>query len=57
MKSFILNQVQVHSNQMPDAGGNEKFMVVIAVVLIIFLGIVAYLFSLDRKLKKLEKKS
>jgi CcmD family protein len=40
---------------MPDAAGTEKFMVVIAVVAILFIGIVGYMISLDLKLKKLEK--
>lgn len=33
-----------------------KIYVVVAVLLIIFAGITAYLFSIDRKLYKLEKK-
>jgi CcmD family protein len=55
MKYFILNQIQQKSNEMPDAAGTEKFMVVIAVVAVLFLGIAGYLVSLDLKLKKLEK--
>ena len=34
--------------------GNEKMNVVIGVITIIFIGLGAYLFSLDRKIKKLE---
>lgn len=34
---------------------NGKIYVVVAVVAIIFVGIVAYLISIDRKLRKLEK--
>ncbi|HCD48487.1 MAG TPA: CcmD family protein [Cryomorphaceae bacterium] len=34
--------------------GNDKMNVVIGVITIIFIGIGAYLFSLDRKIKKLE---
>ena len=34
--------------------GNEKMNVVISVITIIFIGLGAYLFSLDRKIKKLE---
>ncbi|MDC0615722.1 CcmD family protein [Schleiferiaceae bacterium] len=33
---------------------NEKMNVVIGVITIIFIGLGAYLFSLDRKIKKLE---
>ena len=32
-----------------------KLMVVIAILLVIFSGIAVFLFSLDRKLRKLEK--
>ncbi len=34
-----------------------KIYVVVAVILIILLGLLVYLFSLDRRLKMLEKKS
>ena len=34
--------------------GNEKLNVVIGVITIIFIGLGAYLFFLDRKIKKLE---
>ena len=34
--------------------GNDKMNVVIGVITIIFIGLGAYLFSLDRKIKKLE---
>ena len=57
MKHFILNQVQQHSNQMPTAEGTDKYMVVIGVIAILFLGIAAYLVSIDLKLKKLEEKN
>lgn len=52
---FILNQIQQHSSQMPNAEGTGKFYVVIGVIAIVFLGIVAYLVSLDKKIKDLEK--
>lgn len=55
MKMFIINQVQTHSSSMPDAAGTDKYMVVVAVIAILFLGIVGYMVSLDLKLKKLEK--
>jgi hypothetical protein len=51
---FILNQIQQHSSNMPDAGDTGKFYVVVGVISILFLGIAAYLVSLDVKLKKLE---
>ncbi len=57
MKHFILNQVQQHSSQMPTAEGTDKYMVVIGVIAILFLGIAAYLVSIDLKLKKLEEKN
>ncbi len=57
MKHFILNQVQQQSSQMPTAEGTDKYMVVIGVIAILFLGIAAYLVSIDLKLKKLEEKN
>lgn len=39
-----------------DAARTDKFMVVVAVIAVIFTGIVAYLISIDRKIKKLEDK-
>jgi CcmD family protein len=53
--SSILLQA-THSNEMPDAESTGKFYVVVAVIAILFAGITAYLVSLDRKIKKLEKK-
>lgn len=34
----------------------QKFEVVVAVIAVLFIGIVAYLVSIDRKLKKMENK-
>ncbi len=34
--------------------GNDKMNLVIGVITIIFIGLGAYLFSIDRKIKKLE---
>jgi CcmD family protein len=48
----ILMQAQV----VTQAASSQKFDVVVGVIAIIFLGIVAYLISMDRKLTKLEKK-
>ncbi|MDZ4669053.1 MAG: CcmD family protein [bacterium] len=55
MKHFIINQVQQHAGDMPNASGTGKFMVVVAVIAVIFAGIIGYLISLDLKLKKQEK--
>ncbi len=56
MKHILVNQIVQHSNQMPDAAGTEKFYVVVAVIAILFVGMVAYLISLDKKIKNLENK-
>jgi len=58
MKSLMLNillQVQQHSADMADAQGTGKIEVVVGVLAVIFAGIVAYMISVDRKIKKLEK--
>jgi len=71
MKKFIialilvLNTVQlfareagVESVEMADVmRSNGKIYVVVACVVIILLGLLVYLFSLDKRLKKIEKKS
>jgi preprotein translocase subunit Sss1 len=54
MTHFIINQIQ--SSAMADAPSTDKFQVVVAVIALIFLGIVAYLISLDLKIRKQEKK-
>lgn len=44
--------------EMADAlRSNGKIYVVVAVIVIILFGLLVYLFSLDRRLKMLEKKS
>ena len=48
----ILMQAQVAT----EAVSTQKFDVVVGVIAVIFVGIVAYLISIDRKLNKLEKK-
>lgn len=40
---------------MPNADGTDKFMVVIAVISVLFIGITGYLISLDIKLRKQEQ--
>lgn len=52
MMMNILMQAQVAT----EAASTQKFDVVVGVIAIIFVGIVAYLISIDRKLTKLEKK-
>lgn len=56
MKNIILNQITKSAEQ-PDLFTADKYNVVVAVIAILFLGLFAYLFSLDRKLTKLEKHS
>lgn len=51
----ILLQVQQRSADMADAQGTGKIEVVVGVLAVIFAGIVAYMISVDRKIKKLEK--
>ena len=42
--------------EMADAlRGSGKIYVVIAVIVVIFIGLAFYLFSIDRRLKKIEK--
>ncbi len=56
MKSLIFNQITKSAEQ-PDLFTADKYNVVVAVIAILFIGLFAYLFSLDRKLTKLEKQS
>lgn len=49
---------QDNSVAMADAmRSNGKIYVVVAVLLVILIGLIIYLFSLDKRLKMLEKKS
>lgn len=49
---------QDNSVEMADAmRNNGKIYVVVAVLLVILIGLIIYLFSLDKRLKMLEKKS
>ena len=59
---LILNTVQLFAREggieMADTmRSNGKIYVVVACVVIILLGLLVYLFSLDKRLKKIEKKS
>lgn len=57
MLAFIVGNAQDAAPQMADAfRENGKIYVVIAVIGIIFTGIILYLISIDRKISKLEKK-
>lgn len=67
MKLFFLNIVLLFCLSAPamaqgvemadEMRGSGKIYVVVAVLVLIFLGIVAYLFSIDRRLKKLERRN
>ena len=49
---------QSNGVEMADAlRSNGKIYVVVAVILIILIGLIIYLFALDKRLKMLEKKS
>lgn len=52
----ILLQQTSHASELANAADTQKFYVVIAVIGVLFAGIVAYLISLDKKISKLEKK-
>ncbi|MEI6508774.1 MAG: CcmD family protein [Bacteroidota bacterium] len=51
----ILMQMQ-QSATLADASDTHKFFVPVIVIAVIFIGIVVYMISLDRKIKKLEEK-
>jgi CcmD family protein len=59
---FILIAFGNASAQMPDVEmadalrENGKIYVVVLIIAIVFIGLAAYLFNLDRKISKLEKK-
>lgn len=57
MKSLLLSILlqQVHTSELANAQSTDKFYVVVSVIAVLFVGITAYLISLDRKLKNLEK--
>jgi len=52
---MLLNQIQ-HSSEMPDAVSSGKIEVVVTVIAIVFTVLVIYLISIDRRLRKQEKK-
>lgn len=57
MKSITLGILlqQIATQGAADAQSTQKFYVVVAVIAVLFIGIVGYLISVDRKIKKLEK--
>lgn len=61
MLSFIVNQflnfILLQDVEMADTfRENGKIWVVVAVIALSFIGLFAYLFSMDRKLTRIEKK-
>ena len=56
--SFLISQVSnAQQPEMADAMRSEgKIYVVVAILLIIFAGLIAYLVMLDRKVTRIEKK-
>jgi CcmD family protein len=61
MLSFIVNQflnfILLQDVEMADTFRKDgKIWVVVAVIAVSFIGLFAYLFSMDRKLTKIEKK-
>lgn len=57
--AIILTFFQAQAQEIEMATGlrsSGKIYVVVIVIAVIFLGIIAYLFSIDRRVKKLEKK-
>ncbi len=52
---LVLLQMQ-HSSELGDAENTHKFFVPVMIIAIIFIGIVVYMISIDRKIKKLEDK-
>jgi len=58
MLSFSLNLFAQNSNgvEMADAlRSSGKIYVVVSVISVVFIGLAMYLFSIDRRLKKIEK--
>ena len=52
----ILNTILLQAQAFTEQASTHKFQVTVAVIAAIFIGIVGYLVSIDRKLSKLEKK-
>jgi hypothetical protein len=45
----------MHSSEMGNAEDTHKFFVPVMVIAVLFIGIVAYMINIDRKLRRLEK--
>lgn len=57
--AILLTVFQAQAQDIEMATGlrsSGKIYVVVIIIAVIFLGIVAYLFSIDRRVKKLEKR-
>ncbi|RZJ74708.1 MAG: CcmD family protein [Flavobacterium sp.] len=54
--SQLFAQTQANS-AMQSIHNNGKIYVVVAVILIILIGLLVYLFAMDKRIKMLEKKS
>jgi CcmD family protein len=55
--SFLISQIATAQPEMADTMRSEgKIYVVVAILLIIFAGLVIYLVMLDRKVTRIEKK-
>jgi len=52
---MLLNQITKSAEQ-PDLFSADKYNVVVTVIAILFIGLFGYLFSLDKKLSKIEQK-
>lgn len=52
---LVLLQAQ-HSSDLANAENTHKFFVPVMVIAVIFIGIIVYMISIDRKIKKLEEK-
>lgn len=59
LTAFLLSFIAAYSQDVEMATGlrsSGKIYVVVLVIAVIFIGLVIYLFSIDRRVSKLEKK-
>lgn len=52
----MINNILLQVQEAPVLQATQKIEVVIGVIAVVFAGIVAYMISVDRRLKKLEDK-
>ncbi len=52
----VINNILLQAQVATEQASTHKFEVTVAVIAVLFIGIVGYLVSIDRKLSKLEKK-